>query len=507
MSALGRLAILAALAVCATGCSVHRLDDQVAADAPDPSGVASLDLADATGSATAEPDAGDPDGGGVTVDGPAEPGAIAGDPTADATQPVANLPVTGPGSVPRTASDRGVSEDEITLGILHTSDAFFAVTGSSTKKVDRVIAPFIREINESGGINGRIVVPQISTYDPLSTDSMNAACVEQAEDHRVFAAIAQNGFYGDAEVCMAVKEVPLLTGNNSSRKTNVDRERGWVRQTHQNKDRNMVNWIDWMLRSGRLDANTTTGLLYVDVPEDRDLVEEVILPYLRAKGLPRPRLATLSSSIAQTPAEAQAAVLAFKANGVELVLPLVSFLRILIFAQQAEAADFRPTYTVSDFGLLATDAMAGMPSQQWEGVQGITVLRTGIDEPGALPTSPQFRECHDVYTQYGEEFAASGEDGTSPDPLEVVNMMHYCQHIALWADAARRAGPNPTRRGLLAAFDSTGTWSHRVTLSERLTYAPGKFDGADLYSVVQWMSGCTSDGGCYRQIERFRAGA
>lgn len=494
----------------ASACSVHRLGDgSDVATGPGSFGEGSGSTTDADAGLDGTSDDSTVEGAGsdlgTATGSSSTPGAGGGAeaPTTDtspARQPTAN---DAGESVPRTASAPGVRPDEIDLGILHTSDAFFAAGGASTKSVEEVIAPFIAEINDQGGINGRKVIPRISKYDPLSADSMNAACVEQAEDFKVFTAIAQQGFYGDAEVCMANKGVPLLTGNNSSEKTNVERERGFVRQTNQNKDRNIKNWIDWMISAGVLKTSTKTGLIYVDVPEDRDLVNEVVLPYLDSKGMPRPVMATLSPSIAQTPSESQSAVLKFSSENVQLVLPFVSFLRILIFAQQAESFSYRPGYSVSDFGLLSTDAMGGMPPSQWEGVRGITVLPTGMGEPGQLPPSAAFKECHAVYRKYGQEIAT--QDG-SPDGIEVANILHYCQHVALWADAARRAGTNPTRADWLTAMDQTGTWNHRVGLSERLTYAPGKYDGADLYAVIKWKSNCTDNGGCYRQIEGFRPG-
>lgn len=492
--------LLVGLALMASACSVHRLDDEAGLR----SGAGRAGEQRGSDAAIVPP--------GQVLDQPegATGGAGSGGATgrSGAAGAAARAPAANQQSaVPRRASDRGVTEQEISLGILQTSDAFFAATGGSTKDFRRVIAPFIKEINDSGGINGRTVVPKFSTYDPLSADSMKAACVQQAEDHKVFASIAQIGFYGDAEICMATKQVPLLTFNNSTEKTNVDRERGWVRQTNQNKDRNIKNWIDWMIASGLLSAGVKTGLVYVDVPEDRDLVNEIVLPYLRSKGMPAPQMATLSSNIAQTPSEAQSAVLRFKAENVQLVLPLVSFLRILIFAQQADAAQYRPQYSVSDFGLLSTDAMAGMPPSQWQGVRGITVSPTGTTAPGALPAGPAFADCYRVYKKYGEDFAPHPENPGQAEPLEVAVMAHYCQHIALWADAARRAGVNPTRRSFLDAIDATGTWSHRVILSERLTFNRTKFDGADLFAVVEWRANCTSDGGCYRQVEGFRRGA
>ena len=109
--------------------------------------------------------------------------------------------------------------------------------------------PFIDEVNAQGGINGRKVVPAYTGFNPASADSMLAACVEQAEDKKVFAALALVGFYGEGEVCMANKQTPTLSPSNSAEYTLYDREQGWVRQTSMNKDRGLRNWIDWMAQS------------------------------------------------------------------------------------------------------------------------------------------------------------------------------------------------------------------------------------------------------------------
>ena len=189
-----QLVVLLALVLLASACSVHRLDEHEALEAGE-----ARDTSVAVGSG--EPGAAGEDGDttagpAVTAEAGATPpdagngGQSAPDDAAAARPPTAN----DTGTEPRQASDQGVTPEEIRLGILHTSDAFFAATGGSTKDVNRVIAPFIKEINDNGGINGRKVVPKISTYDPLSADSMKAACVEQAEDHKVFASIAQIGF-------------------------------------------------------------------------------------------------------------------------------------------------------------------------------------------------------------------------------------------------------------------------------------------------------------------------
>ena len=485
-----RLVALGIALALTSACSIERLDgDVTATGTPNPTfettTTSSTTLA-AGATTTTTAAAGTPTS--APVPG-APPAPVSAPPTANVTS-----------DEPRTASDRGVTKDEIVLGILATDEGFFsAAGGGNTKRHEQVLQPFVDEINEQGGINGRKLTVRVTRYDPLSADSMQAACVQQAEDYKVFASIAQAGFYGDAEVCMATKQVPLLTGNGSSAFTNYEREKGWVRQTQQNKDRNIKNWIDWMVSVGMLTPKTKTGILDVDVPEDKQLVEQVVLPYLKQLGLATPQRATLSASIAQTPAEAQSAVLKFRGEGVQLVLPFVSFLRMLVFAQQADAAQYKPGYSVSDFGLLSTDAMAGMPPSQWEGVTGITAFRTGVDEPGKMPRNAPAKECEAVYNRYGQQL-------TPDDGIEIAQMLHYCEHLALFADAARRAGANPTRQSFLGAIASTGTWTYRVALTERLTFRPDKYDGADLFKVVRWQSGCNADGGCYREVEGFREG-
>ncbi len=501
---------LAALVLCGTvmsACSVHRLGEDASASVDATGGVGA-------GGAPSGPDGTTPGGGlptdgasGQAATGPGSPtGPTAGSPGGaggPAAGPAGNI--TSP-SEPRRASDRGVTDSKIVLGVLATAEDTFGEFGVTYdgKRHEQVLKPFVDEINRNGGINGRTLEIRLVRYSPLRTDEMQAACVAMAEDHKVFAAIAPSGFYGDAEVCMANKQTPLLTGNNSSADTNYRREQGWVRQTSMNKDRLIKSWIDWMVATGQVNGSTKHALVYTDVPEDRQIVHDVMIPYMRAKGLQAPQVAALSLGTADTStAEAQSAVLKFKSDGVQLVWPVTNFLQWYVFLQQAEAAQYRPRYTASDFGLIASDATSFYPPAQWSNVKGVTTNRTGEAEAGKLPTHPAFAECQQVYNAAGEKIAPDADDPSKPDGIEVVNMMFYCEHLALFADAARRAGVNPTRRSFLDALGSTGAWNHRVALTEQLSFTPQKYDGADLFAIVQWKAFCT----CNRQVEGFRRGA
>ncbi len=493
MRSLIRRALPIALALSvAASCSTYRLGDERLAS----------DERGGDGSSQGSPEIIDTSEG---VDVNAVPGLEPGAPGVDGRAPATNA--TTPAGT-RTASDRGVTPDSIKLGIMNTSADAIGDLGTEYKgrTMAEISKPFIDEVNAQGGINGRKVVPAYTGFNPASADSMLAACVEQAEDKKVFAALALVGFYGEGEVCMANKQTPTLSPSNSAEYTLYDREQGWVRQTSMNKDRGLRNWIDWMAQSRTAVPATKIGLIYTDVPEDRYVVEKTVLPYLESKGLNVAEVAVFTlSSIDAMVGEAQRAAFNFKAHGIELVMPVTNFLQMFLFVQQADLTGYVPRYSVSDFGAMATDATGFYPASQWEGVTGVTSTLAGQPLKGEVPDIPAAQECLRVYNDAGLRFNIVPESG-NPDPVEVVSMLQACEHIALFADAARRAGINPTRRSFLDAVGNTGRWSHRVVLTPPLTFRPDRYDSVDNYAVVRWQSNCHGPDGCYRRIEGFRPG-
>jgi hypothetical protein len=87
--------------------------------------------------------------------------------------------------------------------------------------------------------------------------------------------------------------------------------------------------------------------------------------------------------------------------------------------------------------------------------------------------------------------------------------MNVCQNVTLFAEAARRAGPNLTRDSWAAAM---ATLKHYVTsMSPTMSWAPGHYDGAEVgKAIVLTNIGCPSmtqnypGGACHKQTEDFR---
>src|SRR5437763_885053 len=313
------------------------------------------------------------DAGGFSAPGGVKPGTQA---NKDGVVPPDS--VVGNGGA---APDRGVGAKDITIGAIILREDTFAAFGATYegKRTEDVAQPFIDDGNQDGGINGRKLALKITRFSPLVPSDTQVACVQQAEDFQVFATLASAGFGSDGELCLAAKQTPLLTSNLSSADNLYNRDLGWVRQTVMNKDRTAKNWVDWIVQSGTATPATKIGVLHSDTPEDNALTDGVLVPYMKSKGLNVVAEAGFSgTSVDTVTSEAQATVLSFKTKGVDLVVPNLDFLRTAAFLGQADTAKFKAKYTVSDLGLLDTDATTSLyPASQWAGTQGITAYGKG----------------------------------------------------------------------------------------------------------------------------------
>ncbi|MFA5890895.1 MAG: ABC transporter substrate-binding protein [Actinomycetota bacterium] len=399
-----------------------------------------------------------------------------------------------------TATDRGVTKDSIKLAWFEVEKAerqlgaSIGMSWAATLQEPMVyVQPFVDEINSRGGINGRKLNVELIEYQTVSFDDMQAACVRAAEDMKVFGAITGVGFWGDGEVCLGTKQIPTLTYNSASADQLYRREKGWVRETLMNKDRVVKNLIDWLVASKTATPSMRVGVPYLETPEYKQVVEKVVLPYLKQKGLNVVQKATFSTSYDETPRQAASAVLLFKQSDVNFVFPALTWWEMYHFTNQAQAQSYKPKYTTSDFGELAKDPPASIfAPEQWDGTTGIAVTRTGELAAGK-PRTAQQKECESVFTSRG----GSIQNASDRDYVWIV-----CEHLRLFEIAASAAGPNLTRQRYLDALDALGSYTDRTALSDTLKFGKGKWDAADRYAVVKWHASCK----CYHQIEGFRTG-
>ena len=89
-------------------------------------------------------------------------------------------------------TDRGVTKTAITLGAVVFKETTFAQFGLVLpgKRPEDIAKPFVDEINQNGGIAGRQLTLSVTRYSPIIPADIQTACVDQAEDKKVFATLA-----------------------------------------------------------------------------------------------------------------------------------------------------------------------------------------------------------------------------------------------------------------------------------------------------------------------------
>src|SRR5439155_18288066 len=89
----------------------------------------------------------------------------------------------------KAPTDRGISDDTITIGTVVFKENTFAQFGvnATGKRPEQILKPFVDENNEHGGINGKRLLVAVTRYSPLVHSDLQTACVEQSDDYKVFA--------------------------------------------------------------------------------------------------------------------------------------------------------------------------------------------------------------------------------------------------------------------------------------------------------------------------------
>jgi ABC-type branched-subunit amino acid transport system substrate-binding protein len=400
-------------------------------------------------------------------------------------------------------NDRGLTPATITVGMLvYKQDSFaqFGLSSFGGKPPEQIIKPFVDDLNQRGGIAGRQVVVKLSAFNPLVPADQQTACVDQADDKKVFVTIGIVLFTADGERCLASHQTPLVTSNASSL-ANLKADAGWVRQTSMAKDRIAKNWVDWLVSSQTATPATRIGVIHADNPEDNALTAQVLTPYLKQRGLSVVTEAALSGTTVDTvTAQAQAAALKFKDAHVDLVLPALDFLRTYAFVGAANATQFTTRYSVSDLGQLSINATTNFFPSSFNGTQGVSAYVTGL---GQTASTPAVQDCLNVYQSHGGQLSTNTLDRL----VEQLEISQYCEHVSLVARVAGLAGPRLNRATFLAAFDRLGNWTDRVTLTGPLTYSRTKYDGPDEYGVIRWQADCGQGASsCFQQVRAFERG-
>lgn len=380
----------------------------------------------------------------------------------------------------RTASDIGITRDEIKLGVLIPQDqsgeggSFSDVIGSPKQQWGAYLA----ELNAKGGILGRKVAPVYREYDGLDLDAQRAACVYLTEQAKVFAIVNSGGFYGDPILCITEQHKTPFIGQAGESLDYYQKSNGLYFSTTPNKDRVLRNMVAVAARDG-IYKGKTVGILSREgidaIPVDRSLK-----PALKAAGITLKYEARLSSDESAAQSQIPIEVQQMKSEGVDFIMLTTGLIAANVFVQQADSQRYYPKYMTSDFASGGADVYTvGMPAS-FEGAITYTALRTGEARAGMAEPATD-GECRKVF----ERRTGKKLDRTSTEYYLTVTA---CGILDQFTRGMTTAGANPTRSSLSTALQSTGSWN--VPFSGAGSWARGKFDAPDVVRRGTWKASC-----------------
>jgi ABC-type branched-subunit amino acid transport system substrate-binding protein len=394
-----------------------------------------------------------------------------------------------------TASDRGVSEETIRLGVLvmdtgGAGNIGIGVAGINPQAQQEAWQAFIDEVNDRGGVGGRMIEPVYRVYDVLSQESMRSACLYLTQDERVFAVVDSGGFFGAAVLCVTDEnETPLLVTGSTGIPTELfDRSHGRLFTLFMDGRRAMYNLANEAHKLGALDGRTI-GILTDERPGQPETTEhlERALGRLGYEVAYTASLdADLSTGASRVPIEVQQ----MRSAGVDAVILIGSIVYANQFAQTADSQRWYPQYFVTDWQNGSTDVYGQPMPDSYDGAIAISAVRTN-EEKVDLPEPSDSAACMQVHR---ERTGTRVERGSN----EYGSYIRSCTIIELFEAAAGDAGSQLTRAGFLDALAGQG----KMSLGELGpgSFTPEKHNAADHVRTLRWRSDCR----CYLPQDRFR---
>lgn len=412
------------------------------------------------------------------------------------TSPLASALATAPGAVvskylPSHAP--GVTKDKIYVGVetLHDLSAVYAQFGvkgqtASDDTSRKIIQAMFDLTNSLGGFGGRLGVPIIHFTDITNgTHSSRAqvACSFFTEDHKVAEVIAIGNNSDALPRCLKAKSVPLIEDSNSlpyDAKDYAELSPYLYQPTKASISRFKV-YIDGLAAQGFFSKGAKVGLARYDMPEQDRVTEQVIKPALAHYGV---KLASeykftpvqAAGDLAHTASEASAAILRFKAAGVNHVIFLPTALVLdLVFPTVAQSQSYHPHY-----GINTADGpkfwVDNAPAEQIANTVGVGwAVGADLGSP-RRPDNTQWKLCNGIIAKRALPSAAA----------------YLCSPFFFLQEALRRA-PEISPAGLRKGADALGRTAYSVT-NMSTNWGPGRYDGAGAYRLLKYYSNCN----CFR---------
>jgi hypothetical protein len=434
---------------------------------------------------------------GAVVMGTAACGASASSTSSSTTAASTGRATAGPSPVSSAStSARGVTAHsinvvfpEVSLNSLAGQEGFAedAEYGEQTKAIEL----FVTQINDSGGINGRKINPIITTFDPTNESEMRALCKTWTEGSpAAFAVLDGIGDWtGDNELCITQEGHTPFIGAWTTVTNWTNEGSPYLWWTGPDQAAILQAVVDWGRRAQLIGGTIKVGVIAGNGASDQVALVDDLLPDLRKAGI-TPVVKTIEAdpdNTAATDSQAPLVIEQLHSAGITSVIPLMPFNVFFPVLQAETQQQYYPKLLLSDYAGSIESSLGLLPvpyAKALNGQEGVTTETLGgIDSPRPESQGGYNTGVRKCWTVWHKAYPQTPPGNMNDHIEEQGPIAGWCQVIALFATAAKDAGPGLNRRTFVTAMskitDFPGTWANV------LSYGPDKRYGPTEYQVVK----------------------
>jgi hypothetical protein len=304
-------------------------------------------------------------------------------------------------SAARTSTDKGVTANQITIGVLlpDLGQLNPALGLPSAADQEKMFNAVFAAANKTGGAACRTLVPKFYDDPVADASSEQATCLQIQQDGDF--AVLQNLYNPQEFNCLAQRDIPNIFYTSPHTPT-MNQFFPYVMGVQPSYDRLIKDYVFGAQKLGLLNGEKI-GLLeqtcYPD--ENTDMQADLASIDVKVASVYNYGCVTSGSS-EDTPDQDQAAALQFRGAGVTLVLQTARG-TVTDFAQAAQAQNYDPKYVMmNDQSMsLVADSSTPIPTS-FNGAIAITTDQEGASNtPGAVPTAAT-QACTKIASSVGE---------------------------------------------------------------------------------------------------------
>lgn len=370
-----------------------------------------------------------------------------GDDTSDVTAPDDSTVTT---TLPELFdSAPGVTADSIKLGVVYVDleavSDFVDLDHGSYEAAYRAV---IENVNDNGGVLGRMIEPVFAPINVLDPAGADAACLRLVEDDEVFAVMG-NVQAAQLPCYVDLGETPFI-GSTPTDELEERARAPWF-SVQRNADEATRTIIEGFAERGVFDGATVGVVVSAD---DEALMTRTAVPTLAELGVSPSETAVISTPIIfPDEIEIEVGIIAerMRAEGIDVVLALGG--AVTSWTRGTEDLGYTPRIATTSLG-----SMRVFIRDRIE--RDFTILEGAVAGNQAEQLKwwddPLIQECIGLVEAAGEPTILDPNTRAADEPENIVSVNAACGHVSLFVAIAEKAGVDLTPESFLGAGESLG---------------------------------------------------